>query len=72
LSIGPFLALNGRRLKAAKADAANTMLARAAGTLDERGLNALIEANIEPATSSSLLSAGHGIGRRIESWRNQR
>ena len=49
LSIGLFLALNGRRLKAAKADAANTMLAVAAGTLDQPGLAAWIQANIEPA-----------------------
>jgi death-on-curing protein len=49
LSIGLFLVLNGRRLKAGKADAANTMLAVAAGTLDERGLATWIQANIEPA-----------------------
>jgi death-on-curing protein len=48
-SIGLFLALNGHRLKVAKADAAITVLALAAGTLDERGLAAWIEANIEPA-----------------------
>ena len=54
LSIGLFLALNGYRLKAGKADAAATMLALAAGTLDERGLAAWIEAHIEPAASSGL------------------
>jgi death-on-curing protein len=54
LSIGLFLAANGHRLKAGKADAAITMLALAAGTLDECGLAAWIEANIEPAKISSL------------------
>jgi death-on-curing protein len=49
LSIGLFLAANGHRLKAGKADATNTMLAVAAGALDECGLAAWIEANIEPA-----------------------
>jgi death-on-curing protein len=49
LSIGLFLTANGYRLRAGKADATNTMLAVAAGALDERGLAAWIEANIEPA-----------------------
>jgi len=49
LSIGLFLAANGYRLKAGKVDATNTMLAVAARALDERGLAAWIEANIEPA-----------------------
>jgi death-on-curing protein len=48
LAIGLFLALNRCRLKAGKAAAVKTMLAVAAGTLDERGLAAWIQAHIEP------------------------
>jgi prophage maintenance system killer protein len=44
-----FLTLNRCRLKAGKAAAVKTMLAVAAGTLDERGLAAWIQAHIEPA-----------------------
>ena len=49
LAIGLFLTLNRCRLKAGKAAAVKTMLAVAAGTLDERGLAAWIQAHIEPA-----------------------
>lgn len=45
LAIGLFLALNGCFLKAGKADAVETMLAVAAGDLDEAGLAAWIRAN---------------------------
>jgi death-on-curing protein len=38
LSIGLFLLLNGRRLRADQVDAIHTMRALAAGTLDEAGL----------------------------------
>lgn len=49
VAIGLFLTLNRCRLKAGKAAAVKTMLAVAAGTLDERGLAAWIQAHIEPA-----------------------
>ncbi len=40
LAIGLFLAINGRRLQVGQAEATLTMLAVAAGTLDEAGLAA--------------------------------
>ena len=42
LSIGLFLALNGKRLRAGQADAVQTMLAVADGTMDESRLAAWI------------------------------
>jgi len=45
LSIGLFLAINGYRLTAAPLGAIQTMLAVAAGELDERGLAAWIKKN---------------------------
>jgi death-on-curing protein len=45
LSIGLFLALNGRRLTADRVDAIQTMLAVASGELDEKGLAAWIGEN---------------------------
>lgn len=45
LSLGVFLALNGYRLRATPADATVTMLAVAAGEIDEPGLAAWIRAN---------------------------
>jgi len=46
LSIGPFLSINGHKLVAGQADAIRTMLAVAAGELDEMGLAAWIQKNI--------------------------
>ena len=48
LSIGMFLAINGLRLVADHLDAIQTMLAVAAGELDERGLSAWIHKNSVP------------------------
>lgn len=48
LSIGLFMGLNGRRLRADPVDAVETMLAMAAGRLDEPGLARWIAAHIEP------------------------
>lgn len=48
LSIGMFLAINGLRLVADQLDAIQTMLAVAAGELDERGLSAWIQKNCAP------------------------
>jgi death-on-curing protein len=45
LSIGVFLAINGHRLVADQVDAIRTMLAVAAGEMDERGLAAWIAKN---------------------------
>jgi death-on-curing protein len=47
LAAGLFLALNGRRLVADKADATRAMLATAAGTLPEPDLAAWFAANME-------------------------
>src|SRR5882724_13625978 len=46
LSIGLFLAINGRRLEAYQVDAVQTILAVAAGELDERGLAVWIQKNM--------------------------
>jgi len=46
LSIGLFLAINGRRLEADQVDAVQTILAVAAGELDERGLAVWIQKNM--------------------------
>lgn len=48
LAIGLFLAINGRKLAAGQLDAIQTMLAVAAGKLDERGLSAWIHKNSAP------------------------
>lgn len=48
LSIGMFLAINGLKLVADQMDAIQTMLAVAAGELDERGLSAWIHKNSVP------------------------
>jgi death-on-curing protein len=48
LSIGMFLAINGLKLVADKLDAIKTMLAVAAGELDERGLSTWIRRNSVP------------------------
>lgn len=48
LSIGLFLGLKGRRLRADPVDAVETMLAMAAGRLDEPGLARWIAAHLEP------------------------
>jgi death-on-curing protein len=48
LSIGVFLGLNGYRLTAGQANATQTIIALADGTLDEPGLSAWIEKHIEP------------------------
>lgn len=45
LSIGVFLAINGLKLAASQLDAIQTILAVAAGELDERGLAAWIQKN---------------------------
>lgn len=48
LSIGLFLGLNGKRLRASPVDAVETMLAVASGQLDEPGLARWIAAHLEP------------------------
>ena len=48
LAIGLFLAIHGLRLAASQVDAIRTILAVAAGGLDERGLSVWIQANIVP------------------------
>jgi len=48
LSIGMFLAINGRKLVANQVDAIQTIFAVAAGKLDERGLSAWIHKNSVP------------------------
>ena len=48
LAVGLFLALNGHRLHAAQADATLTMLAVAAGDVDERTFAAWIRAHARP------------------------
>jgi death-on-curing protein len=48
LSIGLFLAINGKRLRAGQVDAIQTILAVAAGTLDEHGLATWIRAHAAP------------------------
>lgn len=45
LSIGLFLSINGHKLVADQVDAIQTMLAVAAGELDERGLSVWIQKN---------------------------
>ena len=46
LSIGMFLSINGHKLVADQVEAIQTMLAVAAGQIDERGLAAWIQKNI--------------------------
>ena len=46
LSIGMFLSINGRKLVANQVDPIQTMLAVAAGELDEQGLSVWIQKNI--------------------------
>ena len=48
LAVGLFLALNGMRLKAGQADAVLTMLAVAAGTLDETSFADWIRRHAQP------------------------
>lgn len=48
LAIGLFLAINGKRLSADPVDAIQTILALAAGQLDEAALAAWIRANMAP------------------------
>jgi len=48
LAIGIFLAINGLKLVSAQFDAIETMLAVAAGELDERGLSAWIHQHTVP------------------------
>ncbi len=48
LAVGLFLALNGRRLAATQAEATLTMLAVAAGSLDEPGFAAWLRAHSRP------------------------
>jgi death-on-curing protein len=48
LSIGLFLAINGKRLRADPKNAVETMLAEAAGRLDEPGLARWIAAHLGP------------------------
>lgn len=48
LAVGLFMALNGRRLVTTQADATLTMLAVAAGTLDEAALAAWLRAHSRP------------------------
>lgn len=46
MAIGLFLAINGKRLRADQVDAIQTILALAAGNLDEVGLEKWIDANM--------------------------
>lgn len=46
LAIGLFLAINGKRLRTDQVDAIQTILALAAGSLDEAGLAKWIDANL--------------------------
>ena len=48
LAIGLFLGLNGYRLAADQMSAVQTIFDLAAGSVDEEGLSAWIEANMEP------------------------
>ncbi len=48
LAVGLFLALNGHRLHATQADATLTMLAVAAGDIDERTFAAWVRAHAQP------------------------
>ena len=48
LAVGLFLALNGRRLVATQAEATMTMLAVAAGSLDEPAFAAWLRSHTEP------------------------
>ncbi|MFY9514389.1 MAG: type II toxin-antitoxin system death-on-curing family toxin [Rubrivivax sp.] len=48
LAVGLFLALNGHRLVATQADATLTMLAVAAGSLDEAGFAAWLRSHLQP------------------------
>ena len=59
LSIGVFLAINGYRLKADQVDAIQTMLAVAAGDVDEQSLAAWIAKNMEPRAVGTE-SGGNG------------
>jgi death-on-curing protein len=54
LSIGLFLALNGKRLRADPVDAIQTMLALAAGTLDENGLAGWIRRHAQPILAGRI------------------
>lgn len=49
LAIGLFLAINDRRLRAEQVDAINTVLAVAAGSLDEQALTSWIRKHSKPA-----------------------
>ena len=49
LAIGLFLAINDRRLRAEQVDAINTVLAVAAGSLDEQALASWIRKHSKPA-----------------------
>lgn len=51
LSVGLFLALNGMRLKASQVDATLTMLAVAAGEMDEAAFAAWLRVNSEKRTA---------------------
>lgn len=48
LAVGLFLALNGHRLQASQADATLTMLALAAGSLDEAGFATWLRERLRP------------------------
>jgi death-on-curing protein len=54
LSIGLFLGLNGWRLRADQVDAIQTMLALAAGTLDEAGLAGWIRNHTQPVHAAPI------------------
>lgn len=56
-----FLELNGYRFTATQEDAANAVLALAAGPMDERGYAAFLAANAAPAAPDD--SAGRPSGR---------
>lgn len=48
LAVGLFLAINGHRLVATQADATLTILALAAGDMDEQAFGAWVRAHIQP------------------------
>jgi len=56
LGVGLFLALNGHRLEATQAEATLTMLALAAGDLDERAFAAWIRAHARRRRGSTRVS----------------
>jgi death on curing protein len=58
LAIGLFLAINGRRLVANQVDAIQTILAVAAGELDEKALAAWIQKNSAARKKPSASTAG--------------